>query len=75
MYLNFVIVFENIFEVLQCFFLKILGQSTQYKLLDLSYLPRPISVRCRYTRYTAVYGASDFGTGDLHLSVCDTAKK
>lgn len=37
MYLNFVIVFENTFEVLQCFFLKILGQSTQYKLLDLSY--------------------------------------
>lgn len=38
MYLNFVIVFENTFEVLQCFFLNILGQSTRYCLIyhDLS---------------------------------------
>lgn len=36
--------------LLKCtFFPKELGQSTQYKLLDLAYLPRTISVRCRYT--------------------------
>lgn len=36
--------------LLKCtFFPRELGQSTQYKLLDLAYLPRTISVRCRYT--------------------------
>lgn len=76
MYLNFVIVFENTFEVLQCFFLKILGQSTQYKLLDLSYLPRPISVRCRYTRYIYCSNTErQISVQATYIYQCDTAEK
>lgn len=47
MYLKFELYLKTL---LKCtFFPKELGQSTQYKLLDLAYLPRAISVRCRYT--------------------------
>lgn len=47
MYLKFELYLKTL---LKCtFFPKELGQSTQYKLLDLAYLPRTISVRCRYT--------------------------
>lgn len=47
MYLKFELYLKT---PLKCtFFPKELGQSTQYKLLDLAYLPRTISVRCRYT--------------------------
>lgn len=47
MYLKFELYLKTL---LKCtFFPRELGQSTQYKLLDLAYLPRTISVRCRYT--------------------------
>lgn len=82
MYLKFELYLKTL---LKCtFFPKELGQSTQYKLLDLAYLPRTISVRCRYTHgilYTerqvqatyiyrcVIWRGSEFGhADDMHVN-------